>query len=64
MEEADLYWSYHLFSGSLMVVNMANHSIEKVSGGLCQATDFDAIEPRLVGYSADGFRRICLKNSL
>jgi AcrR family transcriptional regulator len=58
-DEADLYWSYHMFSGSLMVVNMANGAIEHLSGGLCHAEDFDEIEPRLVKYSAEGFRRVC-----
>jgi AcrR family transcriptional regulator len=57
--EIDLYWSYHMFSGSLMIVNMANGAIEHLSDGLCHAEDFDEIEPRLVKYSADGFRRVC-----
>ncbi|HUO91217.1 MAG TPA: TetR/AcrR family transcriptional regulator [Rhizomicrobium sp.] len=57
--EIDLYWSYHMFSGSLMVVNMANGAIEHLSDGLCHAEDFDEIEPRLVKYSAEGFRRVC-----
>jgi AcrR family transcriptional regulator len=58
-DEADLYWSYHFFSGSLMIVNAANGSIENLSGGLCRSDDFEAIEPRLVRYSAEGFRAIC-----
>src|SRR6185437_5869115 len=53
--EADLYWGYHMFSGSIMIVNMANGAIEHVSDGLCHAEDFDEIEPRLVRYSAEGF---------
>lgn len=58
-DEADLFWSYHMFSGSLMLVNAANGSIESLSGGLCRAEDFEAIEPRLVSYSAAGFRATC-----
>jgi len=58
--EADLYWSYHMFSGSIMVVNMANGAIEHLSNGLCHAEDFDEIEPRLVRYSAEGFRSLCM----
>ncbi|HEY0105960.1 MAG TPA: TetR/AcrR family transcriptional regulator [Rhizomicrobium sp.] len=58
-DEADLFWSYHMFCGSLMIVNAANGSIENLSGGLCRTADFDAIEPRLVRYSAQGFRAIC-----
>ncbi len=59
-DEADLFWSYHLFSGSLMIVNAANASIDSLSDGLCQPGDFEAIEPRLVRYSAEGFRAVCL----
>jgi AcrR family transcriptional regulator len=58
--EVDLYWSYHMFSGSIMVVNMANGAIEHLSDGLCHAEDFDEIEPRLVKYSAAGFRAVCM----
>jgi hypothetical protein len=58
-DEADLFWSYHLFSGSLMIVNAANGSIESFSAGLCRSEDFEAIEPRLVSYSAKGFRAVC-----
>ena len=58
--DADMYWCYHMFSGSIMVVNMANGSIEHLSDGLCHAEDFDEIEPRLVRYSAEGFRNVCM----
>ncbi len=62
-DEADLFWSYHLFSGSLMIVNAANGSIESFSAGLCRSEDFEAIEPRLVSYSAQGFRSICQRKA-
>jgi AcrR family transcriptional regulator len=62
-DEADLFWSYHLFSGSLMIVNAANGSIESFSEGLCRSEDFEAIEPRLVSYSAQGFRAICQRKA-
>ncbi len=55
----DLYWSYHMFAGSLMTINMANGAIEHLSEGLCHGEDFDEIEPRLVKYSAQGFRSLC-----
>jgi len=58
-DERDLYWSYHMFSGSLLTVNMANGAIEHLSGGLCRGEDFDEIEPRLVRFSAEGFRAVC-----
>lgn len=59
-DECDLYWSYHMFAGSLLTVNLANGAVEHVSGGLCRAEDFDEIEPRLVRYSAEGFRAVCM----
>jgi AcrR family transcriptional regulator len=59
--ETDLYWAYHMFSGSIMVVNMANGAIEHLSNGLCHAEDFDEIEPRLVRYTSEGFRSICCR---
>lgn len=57
--EADLLWSYHMFMGSLTMVNMDTGAIERLSGGLCRSEDFDQIEPRLVKYSAEGFRAVC-----
>ncbi len=59
-DEADLFWSYHMFSGSLTTVNIANGAIERLSGGLCHSEEFDQIEPRLVKYTAEGFRAVCV----
>ena len=59
VSEADLMWSYHMFMGSLTMVNMDTGGIERLSGELCRSEDFDQIEPRLVKYSADGFRAVC-----
>jgi hypothetical protein len=49
-----------MFAGSLLTVNLANGAVEHLSGGLCHAEDFDEIEPRLVRYSAEGFRAVCI----
>jgi AcrR family transcriptional regulator len=62
-DEVDLFWSCHMFSGSLTAVNIANGAIERLSGGLCHSEDFDRIEPRLVKYTAEGFRAVCLGRS-
>jgi AcrR family transcriptional regulator len=58
-DEADLFWSYHMFCGSLTIVNMDTGSIEHLSDGLCRSGAFDQIEPRLVKYSAEGIRAVC-----
>jgi AcrR family transcriptional regulator len=59
-DEADLYWSYYMFCGSLAIVNMDTGAIEHLSDGLCRSEDFDQIEPRLVNYCAAGFRAVCI----
>jgi AcrR family transcriptional regulator len=58
-DEADLFWSYHLFLGSVTIATMDTGAIERVSGGLCRLDDLDQIEPRLVKYSTEGFRTVC-----
>lgn len=58
-DEEDLFWSYHLFLGSLTIATMDTGAIEHASGGLCRSEDLDQIEPRLLKYSAEGFRAVC-----
>jgi AcrR family transcriptional regulator len=58
-EEADLYWSYHMFLGSVTIATMDTGAIERASGGLCRLDDLDQIEPRLVKYGTQGFRAVC-----
>ena len=60
-DESDLLWSYHMFCGSLAIVSMDTGAIERLSDGLCHSRDFDQIEPRLVKYSAAGFRAVCAR---
>jgi hypothetical protein len=38
---------------------MDTGAIEHASGGLCRSEDLDQIEPRLLKYSAEGFRAVC-----
>jgi AcrR family transcriptional regulator len=58
-DEADLFWSYHMFLGSVTIATMDTGAIERVSGGVCHSQDLDQIEPRLVKYSTEGFRAVC-----
>jgi hypothetical protein len=39
---------------------MDTGAIEHLSGGLCRSREFDQIESRLVRYSAEGFRAVCV----
>lgn len=63
-DEADLFWSYHMFCGSLAITNTDASAIERLSDGLCRSRDFDQIEPRLVKYSAEGFRIVCARRQV
>lgn len=58
-ELADLYWSYQMFSGSLMVIQASTGRIELLSNGTCSSDDVDAFSQRLVDYAAAGFRAVC-----
>jgi AcrR family transcriptional regulator len=58
-DERDLFWSYHMFLGSVTITTMDTGAIERVSGGVCHSQDLDQIEPRLVKYSTEGFRTVC-----
>jgi AcrR family transcriptional regulator len=60
--DEDLYWSYQMFSGSLMVLLAATDRIALLSGGLCQPNDVEAYAERMVNYAAAGFRAVCEKD--
>jgi AcrR family transcriptional regulator len=57
--EEDLYWSYHFFSGALLLTLSETDRINRLSGGRCRSDDIDAIEPRLVRFAAAGLREVC-----
>ena len=56
---ADLYWSYQMFSGALMVIQASTGRIELLSHGKCSSDDVDAFSERLIDYTAAGFRAVC-----
>lgn len=59
----ELYWSYHFFSGALMLTLSETDRINRLSKGLCQSDDVAAIEPRLIEFAAAGFRQVCERKS-
>lgn len=56
---ADLYWSYQMLSGSLMVIQASTGRIELLSNDECRSDDVDAFSDRLIDYAAAGFRAVC-----
>lgn len=57
--EEDIFWGYHFVTGALMVTLARTGRIDKLSGGLCQSEDFEAIKARMASFMAAGFLKIC-----
>ncbi|MBV8273251.1 MAG: TetR family transcriptional regulator [Cupriavidus sp.] len=59
VRKEDLYWSYHMLSGSLTLTLSVTGRLDILSGGLCKSSDVASIGPRMVRYCAAGFRELC-----
>ena len=57
--EEDLFWSYHMLSGSLTLTLAETGRIDTLSGGICRSEDIAAVAPRMVAYASAGFRAVC-----
>lgn len=55
--DEELFWSFHFFTGSLTLALSRTGRLDRVSGGRCRSDDLASIEPRLIAYCAQGFRR-------
>lgn len=57
--EADVYWCYHNLSGALTLTLADTGRIDKLSGGLCHSSDFEAAYDHMIPFMAAGFRKVC-----
>lgn len=57
--DEDLYWSYHMLSGALMLTLSESGRIDRLSEGLCRSDDMAAAQARMVPFAAAGFRAAC-----
>ncbi|MCS0808207.1 TetR family transcriptional regulator [Massilia agilis] len=57
----DLYWSYHMLTGSLTLTLSDTGRLDRLSNGLCKSSDIAAIAPRMIEYCAAGFKAVCLQ---
>jgi AcrR family transcriptional regulator len=57
----DLYWSYHMLTGSLTLTLSDTGRLDRLSHGVCSSADIAAIAPRMIEYCAAGFKAVCLK---
>lgn len=57
--EEDIFWGYHFVTGALMLTLARTGRINRLSGGLCDSDDFEAIKDRMASFMAAGFLEIC-----
>jgi hypothetical protein len=57
--DEDLYWCYHNLSGALTLTLAQTGRIDKLSGGKCRSSDFEAAYNHMIPFSAAGFRVVC-----
>ncbi len=57
--EADIFWGYHFVTGALMLTLARTGRINRLSGGICDSDDFDAVKDRMATFMAAGFMGIC-----
>jgi len=57
--EEDIFWGYHFVSGALLLTLARTGRIDKLSGGLCESEDFDAVKARMASFMAAGFLHLC-----
>ncbi|MDO9588464.1 MAG: TetR/AcrR family transcriptional regulator [Brevundimonas sp.] len=57
--EADIFWGYHFVTGALMLTLARTGRINRLSGGLCDSDDFEAVKERMATFMAAGFMSIC-----
>ncbi|MBB5186079.1 AcrR family transcriptional regulator [Zhongshania antarctica] len=62
--EADLHWCYHYVSGALALTLAQTGRIDRLSGGKCQSSDFEAAYQRMIPFMAAGFRAVCGKETI
>ena len=60
--EEDIFWGYHFVTGALMLTLARTGRINRLSGGLCDSDDFEAIKDRMATFMAAGFLSICKPN--
>ncbi len=57
--DQDIHWCYHYVSGALALTLAQTGRIDRLSGGKCLSSDFDAAYDRMIPFVAAGFRAIC-----
>jgi AcrR family transcriptional regulator len=53
--DRELYWAYNFLAGSMMIALAEAGRVERLSFGLCQASNLAEVRHRLIDYCAGGF---------
>ncbi len=61
--EEDIFWGYHFVTGALMLTLARTGRINRLSGGLCDSDDFEAVKQRMASFMAAGFLAVCTERS-
>jgi AcrR family transcriptional regulator len=61
--DAELYWFYHMLSGAISVSWARTGRIDRLSGGLCRSTDFEAIAAHMIAVFSRGLGPLDLRDS-
>lgn len=59
--DEDLYWSYHMLSGALMLTLSESGRIDILSEGLCRSDDMEQAQSHMIAFAAAGFRAACAR---
>ena len=54
-----IHWCYQYVSGALALTLAQTGRIDRLSGGSCVSTDFDAAYEHMIPFIAAGFRAVC-----
>lgn len=57
--DEDIFWGYHFVSGALLLTLARTGRIDKLSGGICESDDFEAVKARMARFMAAGFLEVC-----
>ncbi|CAN7426253.1 TetR family transcriptional regulator [Phenylobacterium sp. LjRoot225] len=52
--DAELYWFYHMLSGAISLSWARTGRIDRLSGGVCRSTDFEAIAAQMIAVFSRG----------
>ena len=58
-KDEDLFWCYHNLSGALTLTLAQTGRIDKLSGGKCRSSDFQAAYDHMIPFTTAGFRQVC-----